>query len=166
MWFYKILIPFSLCFFLTACGFHPLYAPHECSDVSYPLKIATISDRHGQILRNYLVDLLTPEGSPPHPKYVLQIKLTESVRNTGIKRTEATFRKEAILTANIVLRNSRTNKIAYTHSTKAINSFSVLTQNYYADLIAEDYAKKEALRLLAEKIALLLTTYLDTPNEN
>ena len=43
-----------------------------------------------------------------------------------------------------------------------MNSFSVISQNYYADLVAEEYAKREAIRLLAEKIVLILTTYLDS----
>ena len=163
MWFYKNISLFGLCLFLTSCGFHPMYTPSvEGSNISYPLKIATIPDRNGQILRNYLVDLLTPEGTTRETDYILEIKLTETVSNIGINKDETTTRKEATLTADIILRDSKTNKIAYTHSAKAINSFNVISQNYYSDLVTDEYAKRQALRLLAEKITLLLTTYLDT----
>ncbi len=163
MWFYKFLTPLSLCFFLTACGFRPLYTPHQGrSDIAYPIKIATISNREGQILRNYLIDLLTPEGTPPHPRYVLEIILTDTIRSTGVRKDETTTRSEAILSAALTLKDAKTNAVVYRHTAKAINSFSLLTQNYYADLVAEEYAKKEATRLLAEKIMLLLTTYIDT----
>lgn len=163
MWFYKNICPLAFCFFLTACGFHPMYTPSvNKSDISYPIKIATISDRNGQVLRNYLVDLLIPEGSQRGATYVLEIKLTEAVTSIGVSKSETTTRKEATLTANFILRDMRTNEVAYAHSAKAINSFSVISQNYYSDLVTDEYAKRQALRLLAEKITLLLTTYLDT----
>lgn len=162
MWFYKNISLFSLCFFLTACGFHPMYTPKDGkSDISYPVKIATIPNRNGQVLRNYLVDLLTPEGTKCRPIYGLEIILTESVKAIGIAKDETATRKEATLTAAITLRNIRTNRIVYKHTAKAINSFSVINQNYYSDLVTDEYAKRQALRLLAEKITLLLTTYLD-----
>jgi len=162
MWFYKLLTSLSLCFFLTACGFRPLYTPHQGrADISYPIKIATISNRGGQILRNYLLDLLTPEGTPPHPRYILEIILTDTVRSTGIRKDETALRYEAILSAALILKDAKTNTVVYRHTANAINSYSVLSQNYYADLVAEEYAKKEATRLLAEKITLLLSTYLD-----
>ncbi len=166
MWLYKSILSVCFCLLLTACGFHPLYTSSDpnCS-VSYPLKIATISDRNGQILRNYLVDLLIPAGAPSKPKYTLEIKLTETIFNTGILRDETTSRKQATLTANILLRDCCC-KIVYTHCTNSINSFAVLSQNYYSDSIAEEYAKKEALRVLAEKIKLLVSAYLDGYDKN
>ncbi len=163
MWFFKHLLFLSVCVLFSACGFHPLYTPRVCgSDVSYPLKIATIPDRGGQVLRNYLVDLLTPAGAHPHPRYILSVALTDTVRSTGVNKDETTSRKEAVLNAILTLKDTKTNAVVYTHSTQAINSFSVINENYYSDLVAEEYAKKEAARLLAEKITLLLTTYIDT----
>ena len=112
------------------------------------------------------MDLLTPQGSPQNPQFILETKLVEEIRNIGINKNETTSRKEAILRATIILRTSRNHKVVYTHSTVAINSFSIIRQNYYSDLIAEDYAKREALRLLANKISLLISAYLDKPHEN
>lgn len=167
MWFYKNLSYLCLCFLLTACGFRPLYmSQEESSGLSYPIKIASIPNRDGQLLRNYLVELLTPAGPPLKPKYILEIKLTDSITGIGVNKDETTSRKQAILVANIILKDYKNNKVVYTHSTNAINSFSVLSQNYYADLVAEKDAKHEAIRLLAEKIKLLLATYIDTLNEN
>lgn len=167
MLFFKRLSALFLCCFLTACGFHPLYMPVQgTSRIAVPIKIATIQDRDGQILRNYLVDLLTPEGTPQNPKYVLEITLTDVITDIGVNRDETASRKSATVTAAIKMRDSKTNAVVYTHSAKAINSFAVLSQNYFSDLVAEDYAKKEALRLLAEKITLLLITFIDSKNES
>lgn len=166
MWFYRLS---TLCLFLSlvGCGFHPLYTPYNARhNTAYPIKIGAIADREGQILRNSLVDILTPEGTPAHPEYLLDVRLTESVKNTGIKKDETTNRKEAKLTAEITLTNFKTNKVVYKHSTSAINSFAVINQNYYSDLTAQQYAKREAALLLAENIALLISTYLNSCNED
>lgn len=168
MWFSKLLSSLSFCILLTACGFRPLYETPEVgiSDISYPLKISTIADRDGQILRNFLLDMLTPEGQPSNPCYILDIKLTEVIANTLINKDETTQRKEATLIADLTLRTSKTNKIVYKHRTKAINSYAVLSKNYYSDVVGQQYAKREALRSLAEKIKLLLTAYFDTHYED
>lgn len=163
MWFYRYFWSLSLLLCLSACGFRPLYTSDISSqNIAYPIKIATIKDREGQILRNYLIDFLTPQGTPDKPLYILEVELTTGIRSVGIKKDETTSRKEAVLTASFKLKDSKTNKVLLTHSTKAINSFEVLSKVYYSDVVAEEYAKKEAARLLAEKIVLILTAHLDT----
>jgi len=161
MWSFKLLFSLSLCLFMTACGWQPLYTtPEDSTTVSYSLKIATIPDRHGQILRNFLVDMMIPEGTPPEPKYILKVVLTEEIAGIAVAKNENTIRKEATLTGLITLTESKTKKVVHTHTVKAINSFAVIGKNYYADIIAEDYAIKEASRLLAEKIRLVVSIYL------
>ena len=166
MWFFKIPSILCICFLLTACGFQPLYMPvQETNRVAVPIKIATIQDRDGQVLRNYLVDLLTPEGPPQKPLYILEIALTDVITDIGVNKDESTNRKNATTTAALTLRDAKTYKVVYTHTAKAINSFSVISENYFSDLTTEEYAKKEALRLLAEKISLLMVTFLDSQCE-
>lgn len=166
MWFYRLL-SFCLFFSLVGCGFHPLYTPYNGRhNTSYPIKIGTIADRNGQILRNSLVDLLTPEGAPPHPQYFLDVNLTETISSTAISKDESTKRKQALLTANFILKDMKTNKVLYQHTASAINSFSIINQNYYSDLTAQQYAIREAAQLLAENISLLITTYLNSCNED
>ena len=166
MWSFRIFSLVWLCCFLTACGFQPLYLPiRGSSQVAVPIKIATIQGRKGQILRNYLVDLLTPEGAPQKPLYILDISLTDVVIDIGFRKDETSSRKNATVTALLTLRDSKTNAIVYTHTAKAINSFAIINQNYFSDLTSEEYAKKEALRLLAEKISLLVVTYIDSKED-
>lgn len=167
MWFFKTFSLLWLCFLVTACGFHPLYVPIQgSSQVAVPIKIATINDRDGQVLRNFLVDMLTPEGPPQCPLYTLHVSLTDTITDSGVNRDETANRKNVTMMAALTLRDSKTQKVVYSHTTKAINSFAVLSQVYFSDLTSEEYAKKEALRLLAEKISLLLTAFLDSRNEN
>jgi hypothetical protein len=152
-----------LCLFLTSCGFRPLYTSSDvCGNICFPIKIATISERNGQILRNYLVDLLTPQGAHPKPKYILEVTLTETLADTVLNKDETTNRKQVTFMALLTLRDSKCNKVVYAHSTKSINSFPVLVKNYFSDYVAQDFARREALRLLAEKITLFVTAYFDS----
>ncbi len=168
MWLSRSLSLLFLTFVITACGFRPLYNNDPGNyNICYPIKIATIKDREGQILRNYLLDLLTPQGEPEKPLYLLQVTLTTNIRNTGINKDETTNRKEAVLRGAYTLKDFKTNKVILSGSTKAINSFNIqsetgtVDQNYYSDVVAEQYATKEATRLLAEKIVLLLSAKLE-----
>lgn len=166
MSFFRIISLLCMCCLMTSCGFQPLYVPCKGTDrVAAPIKIATIQDREGQILRNYLVDIMIPEGSPQCPQYILEINLTDVVTDIGVNKDETTRRKNATMVADLKLRDAKTNCVVYTHTTKATNSYSIISQNYFSDLTTEEYAKREALRLLAEKISLLIFTYLDAKNE-
>ena len=169
---YKSLLASFLLFTLTACNIRPMYENNGSINICYPIKIATIKDRDGQILRNFLLDLMSPQGEPAKPCYLLEITLTSNIKSIGINKDETTSRKEATLTALYKLRNFKTNKILLCGSAKGINSFNIsnftktLDQNYYSDVVAEDYARKEALRILAEKLVLLITAKLELQNED
>lgn len=164
---YKSFFTLIICIFLTACNMRPMYDDNGSINICYPIKIATIKDRDGQILRNYLLDLMSPQGEPSKPRYLLEITLTSSIRSIGVNKDETTSRKEATLTALYKIKDFKSNRILHCGSAKGINSFNIsnftktLDQNYYSDVVAEEYAKKEALRILAEKIVLLITAKLE-----
>jgi len=105
MWLFKRL-PLLLCLSLTACGFRPLYvSSYDLCEVSYPVKIGTIEDRNGQILRNYLVDRLTPKGAPQKALYTLDVTLKENITDIGVRKDETSRRKQMIITAHMKLKN-------------------------------------------------------------
>ena len=77
-----------LCFCLVSgCGFSPLYVQKEggakwyynnqfntsISQEMEKVKVETASGRFGQMVRNILLDNLTPKGEPEHPEYRLYI---------------------------------------------------------------------------------------------
>lgn len=159
---FKKLSCLALCLVLTACGFQPLYvSAYDQWSLSYPLKIETIEDRHGQILRNYLLDRLVSRGTPCKPLYRLKITLTEQTIDIGVKKDETSSRKQVTVTAHMTLMD-KDYKVVYTRKTATINSYDILTTNYYADDVATQYAVKESLRLLADKIRMLISAYLDS----
>jgi len=145
---------------LSACGFQPLYSPqiHTTQDMA-DVKIATISDRDGQVLRNHLLDLLNPYGVPCKPNYTLHTKLTTTAREIGIRRDATTSRKELIATAAITLKDNQTGRVLLTRSIIAKNSYSALDTNYYTNVVTQEYAKEEAFRDLAFRIQLALAEF-------
>src|SRR5262245_5494740 len=65
---------------LAGCGFRPLYR-QDSSSASVPqfaqIAIAQPEDRPSQQLRNNLLDLLTPRGTPDRPLYLLDYRVSE-----------------------------------------------------------------------------------------
>jgi LPS-assembly lipoprotein len=78
-----------------ACGFKPLLGQESNPFVQESLahtKVETILDRSGQILRNYLMDDLSPKGVQAPVRYRLQVLLTEPRRDAAIQRDNTASR--------------------------------------------------------------------------
>src|SRR3546814_18238304 len=82
MWWSRGLAAIVLAAALAGCGFRPMYKESAAGDTTVAdfsdVMIAQPEDRRDQLLRNDLLDLLTPLGSPSRPRYLLAYKLTES----------------------------------------------------------------------------------------
>jgi LPS-assembly lipoprotein len=153
---------------LAGCGFRPLYGEDSAigsADLSR-VRVDTIQDvpdptgrsvstaRVGQLLRNYLLDRITPRGSAAAPQYVLKVYVGES-KNTaiGIRSDESATRATLVLTASYSL--SRTDGGGAILSTRAQSyvSYNVL-RDEFATLAAEKDARQNAARELSETISL------------
>src|SRR5690625_2372051 len=56
------------------------------------ISIRPIPNRSGQMLHNQLRDLLNPRGQPSDAVYDLEVALRESIRESGLRRTETATR--------------------------------------------------------------------------
>ena len=149
----------SLIIFLTSCGggYQPLYKKTDSSNIDIPkqfqkTKISIIEDRKGQILRNYLLDILNPKGQPKKPKYLLKTQLTESIQQTG-KKADGTYTRSNLTNrTNIHFEDADTRQTLFRGMNRTTSSF---------DLIDDDLANRQALigsrdanlRVLSQKIA-------------
>lgn len=86
----------ATCVALSGCGFEPLYGRFGNSSIADELatiKVELIANRSGQILRNHLLDGLTPRGSPDRAAYTLRVDLIEPLpQDLGITRNESVVR--------------------------------------------------------------------------
>lgn len=159
---------------LAACGFQPLYVQRTINDGGYDkeqfdtsiseemalIKIPPISDRFGQLLRNELIDLLTPKGVPQNSKYRLDVVLASKSLTQQAMRNDVTATNERIKYkvdyklfegANLLVSG---NSIAFV-------SYDIL-QNPYSTTMAQKKAEKDATKIIANDIVLRIGAYFHT----
>lgn len=167
----KIAIASALLLSLSSCGFKPLYSINDGQETNQTsvifeetalIKIDPITDRNGQILKNELLELLTPNGEPANPKYKLKVTLDDfpSIKqglqsdNTASRILINASAKYALYNADDVV------KPILTGTARAKTSYNVL-DNTYSSIVSKNTAEKRALGIIAEDISLRLGVYFN-----
>ncbi len=153
----------SVCLFsaLVGCGFKPLYSKEtgQSSEILQQVNISDISGRDGQILQNYLLDMLNPAGRPKKAPYRLSSTITISSSSLGVQSDATTTRQSSSISVAFVLSGNEINE-SFTIINKS--GFSQ-TDNVYATSVAEKDAINSGLRQVAEgaklRIAAILKRY-------
>jgi LPS-assembly lipoprotein len=149
----------------AGCGFRPLYGdstPGNAQTLAQ-IEIMQIADRPGQMLRNMLLDRLTPTGQPRQPAYSLSVSLEESRQELAFRRDESATRANLTVAAHFVLRALRDPQLGvYSDMARSTNSFNVL-QSEFATLSAENAARERALRMLSEEMRIRIAAALQNP---
>ena len=149
----------------AGCGFRPLYGETTGSSAETlaAIRIDLIADRSGQVMRNMLLERLTPTGPPSHPAYALSVALTESKRELALRKDETATRANLTITASFVLRALRDPQFGmFSGAATSTNSYNVL-QSDYATLGSESDARERALRQLSEEIRIRIAAALQNP---
>lgn len=156
---------------LSSCGFQPLYVEKKhdnmwyyggdfdtsISDEMSKISIEPISQRFGQMLRNDLIDLLTPKGSPKQPKYRLFVSLTSKRETDQALRSDITAtRKMVVYKVGYYMTENgqqvmKGDSVAYT-------SYDILA-NPYSTTMARKKGDEDAANIIANDIALRIGAY-------
>ncbi|MCM1323477.1 MAG: hypothetical protein NC218_04885 [Acetobacter sp.] len=162
----------ALVFLFAGCGFEPLYVEKKTSSEWYydnefdtgiieemaSVKVELIQDRIGQLIRNDLLDKLSPKGQPKHPKYYLKV--------TGIKKQEidqalrndiTATRKKVIYRVTYVLKNQEHYELISGNSV-AYLGYDIL-RDPYSTTFAQKKLEKNAAKIIANDISLRLGAY-------
>ncbi len=131
-------------------------APAELGSI----RIAPIADRTGQILRNDLLDRLTPRGVPERPRYVLEVKLHENLRQLAIRPDETATRAELDFSAAYNLFTADRSAVIASGTASTRASYDILRQQF-ATVSAELDARRQAMRDLSERIRTRLSIALN-----
>ncbi len=121
-------------------------------------RIQPISGRTGQQLHNLLRDRLNPRGQSTTPAYLLDINVSKSITELGVRKDETATRANLTMTATFTLRSAETNKALLSSKAIAVSSYNILDA-LYATTVAENDAVKRSLRELADEIRLRLAVY-------
>ena len=130
----------ALALLLGACGFQPLYGEHgggETVAAMGGIAISPIPDRIGSVIRNRLLDRMTPKGEPGEPRYVLDITLKARREGIGVQRDASVSRVNLWVTADFRLLDRQASRApVLVGSTTSIAAFNVLRADY-ANVVAE-----------------------------
>jgi len=148
--------------FLTACGFQPIYGERSGGatvrqDIR-AISIAPIPDRVGQLVRNQLIDALTPQGQPREALYTLTVALTQTKEGVAFQSDEQATRFNVSLEAIYVLRDVKDGAVITQGATRSVAAFNIV-QSEFANITAEADAQRRAARQVADGIALRLGVF-------
>lgn len=157
---------------LSGCGFEPLYVEKKTSGEWYydnefdtgiseemaKVKVELISDRIGQLIRNDLLDKLSPKGQPKHPKYFLKVENIQKQEIDQALRNDITAtRKKVIYKVFYVLKNAE-HKTLIKGNSVAYLGYDIL-RDPYSTTFAQKKNEKNAAKIIANDISLRLGAY-------
>lgn len=141
---------------VAGCGFQPLhtYEGRNGGGVEAALsavRIDVIEDRSGQILRNFLIDRLSPQGPA---RYVLAVEISEGVGGELLSPDSLETRNVYTMTAKFTL-NALGGRELASGSEASRARYDVVDEvtAAYAELSAERAARRRTARALADQIA-------------
>lgn len=143
----------------SGCGFQPLMGGSnaEVRDKLESIRVEVIADRSGQILRNYLLDDLTPRGVQGSANFRLQVRLFEPRREVAIRRDDTASRIGYTASAQFELQDSTGRPIFAGHS-QSETTFEV-TNSEFATLSGLTSARDRALQLVSADIRQQLADF-------
>ena len=122
------------------------------------MRVDTIADRQGQKLRNFLIDDLQGEGTPPPPEHELVVTYNETQADLGLNNDATTTRGQLTLTANFTLKNIKTGAGEHSGIAEQITGYNIQNSEF-ATILSRDDAEDRALRSIADSIQLRLAFY-------
>jgi LPS-assembly lipoprotein len=150
----RLFVVLSAVWAVSACGFEPLLGrAGDSSDAIEQLaaiRIEPIPDRSGQVLRNALLDKLTPQGQAVSSRYVLRIRLQEPRQTLVLRRDDIISRSGYSAQASYELRDMQGQRLFAGGS-----SFSTdyeVTASEFATRTSLENARDRVLELVANDI--------------
>ena len=153
------LIPFALLLVLSACGFQPLYGTHQADSHLAAVELANLPNRDGQQLRLLLEDRFYGAQPQAAAQWKLDVKVTSSREDLGIRRDAVATRARRTFTASFSLVSAGQQTAVFSGSERSFVSYNIFNDPY-ATTAAEDDAQTRGLTQLADLIANRIALYL------
>jgi LPS-assembly lipoprotein len=152
---------------LSGCGYRPVYGEQSAAVAGDgarsnlgSVKILGIAERRGQMLRNYLLDRMTPRGEPATPRYILSVTTSEGRRITSTRPDGTGTRADLVIAARYTLRDATSDLVVFSERSESVATYNLLTARY-ASVSSEDEARRRAVELIADQIALQVALFLN-----
>ncbi len=155
----------SAALLLAGCGFTPMYATPSAGSSNAGvvaamnrIAIRPVPDRQGMKLRQELRERLQPKGLEGTALYDLDITLTRSVEELGIRGDATASRANLVMAANFYLAEGGTR--IFGDRVQSVVSYNIL-DDQYATVAAQADAEDRAIRQVSEQIKTRLAVYLE-----
>ena len=160
MWSFRTAVV-ALCAVAAACGFQPLHAPGggAVPSVLARIDVAPIPNRLGQVVRNHLVERLTPRGSPIAAEYRVVVSLRLSKEALAIARDDSATRFNVSLEASYDLLLISSGDIVLRGTVRSISAYNVVSSDY-ANVVAQRDAELRAAREVGDEMTTRLSVFL------
>ncbi len=158
---------------LAACGFEPLYVEKTSgNDLWYynnkfdtdivremaQIKIETVTDRIGQMIKNELMDTFNPYGAPKCAKYFLKIQPVNSETVQQALRDDITATREKVkYTVDYSLWSKEDGQLVSGRSWIYL-SYDLL-DNPYSTTMDKKKVEKDGAKIMANDISLRIGAY-------
>lgn len=159
--FCRYLVALAVAAALAGCGFEPLHRsdrPGSARELAHAVRIDPIPDRSGQILRNYLLDRISPRGAPQRHEYVLRVALQEPRQVLALRRDDVISRVGYSATARFELLDG-TGRRVYGGSSSFSTDYEV-TNSEFATLVSAQNARDRVLELVGDDIHNQIVAFL------
>lgn len=148
---------------LAGCGFRPLHATNgtsapAASEALSGIAVAPARDRIGQLVRNALLDRLTPYGAPDSAPYRLELDLDGVREGYGFRPDEAITRENYRLTAAYRLVEAGSDNVLVEGVTRSNMAYDIV-QSDFANFAAARDAESRTAEEVAATIALRLALH-------
>ena len=152
---------------LTQCNFKSLYGTNDTIAFEHlrRIKISNIEGRLGQMMRNALVQKITPQGYPENPLYTLDITMNFSDRDLGIAKDATATRAEVTLSVTYVLKDYKTGKELYKGQEVESADYNILTHSYYSNIVSKQNTQEGTIEFMSNLIKLSLASYLSSTQD-
>lgn len=169
-----IYLALTAVFALGACGFRPLYVEREGDAVWHydgkfntsiiqemaKIKIEPVADRFGQLVRNNLLDSLTPKGTPSDPTYRLYVELKKkTVTDQALRRDITASRKR--VQYYVVYEMTKDGETLFKNDSTAFVSYDIMS-NPYSTTFAEKKTEENAAKIISDDIILRIGAYFNS----
>jgi LPS-assembly lipoprotein len=156
--------PLLLLAALAGCGLHPMYAGGGNGVVAQGLagvEVSPIEGRAGWLVRNALNDRLSQSGggSGAQTRYILEVKLDDSLEGFGLLNDDTIGRERRTLRARYQLLDAANGEILLDATAGSDAGIDVVSSEY-ATIAAEQTALENLARDVADRIVTRLALQL------
>lgn len=151
---------------LTACGFHPVYAPGAAADPGPAanglagISVGLIPERAGQLLRLALQERFERAGVGAAHRYDLAVSFGIAGEAIGIQPDSTSTRVRLVGTANYRLTAQDPARGTLTTGTaRSVDGYNIFDQQFFAADQESETVQRRIAEAVADQITLQLAVY-------